>query len=500
MGLTASKPESPYAKLKEQLETLGNRHPFGDADLLRVSRCLAYLYSSNANPTFDTQQGIEDGKDGTLGSASVSLGNSFLSDWAEYCSTLPSADFSRDVVDGKFDDLLLVDPKILAFEASIKGGQSKIDSNMDKILVERQRISYIMKIIEEHVLPPDFGEIFHRRVFSPVTSDDSNGEPNAIEIDINDKTAWIKLDKFFNGISDSSMRGSRKALTSLFRCCCRSNLSKGNGMANTNTYAPAKDLIDLAYRLSLATAIYDGYMINQGQLDLKKIHDRQREMNKKEKEAAKEADAEKGIEDDEVEEDDEEEEEMIVPIFDPESLYPKDIGNSLVQSLLDYSSTSNQPASPSYGMSGPALNQSGLSSSSGNKATNRDSNMVSLNIFLTWSESVAPCLSSCLETFIHRIFFPDKPYPPSRTEFIFPNLRGRHSAFFPSPASPYLFNFASMTPSLGGAWHRLYTSDEDGLSFNRLQNSLLGYSGPTLTVIKEVEGGGIFGAYTHTAW
>jgi len=57
-----------------------------------------------------------------------------------------------------------------------------------------------------------------------------------------------------------------------------------------------------------------------------------------------------------------------------------------------------------------------------------------------------------------------------------------------------------MSPSLSGAWHRLYTSDSDGLSFNRLQNALLGYSGPTLIILKEADSGGVFGASTSTAW
>ena len=46
----------------------------------------------------------------------------------------------------------------------------------------------------------------------------------------------------------------------------------------------------------------------------------------------------------------------------------------------------------------------------------------------------------------------------------------------------------------------MFTSDDDGLSFNRLQNALLGYSGPTLILIKEIGQGGIFGAFTASPW
>ncbi len=46
---------------------------------------------------------------------------------------------------------------------------------------------------------------------------------------------------------------------------------------------------------------------------------------------------------------------------------------------------------------------------------------------------------------------------------------------------------------------RLYTSLSDGLSFNRLQNALLGYGGPTLLLIRETRGG-VFGAFTASSW
>jgi len=47
-------------------------------------------------------------------------------------------------------------------------------------------------------------------------------------------------------------------------------------------------------------------------------------------------------------------------------------------------------------------------------------------------------------------------------------------------------------------YYRLYTSASDGLSFNRLQNALLGYGGPTLILIQS--GASIFGAFTASAW
>lgn len=115
-----------------------------------------------------------------------------------------------------------------------------------------------------------------------------------------------------------------------------------------------------------------------------------------------------------------------------------------------------------------------------------------------FAESNLPVLSGSLSTFMFHVFFPEKSYPPSRTAFHFPKLLDE-STFFEQASSPLLFSFASLSSSLGGSWHRLYTSANDGLSFNRLQNALLGYGGPTLLILRST-GGGIFGAFTASPW
>ena len=76
--------------------------------------------------------------------------------------------------------------------------------------------------------------------------------------------------------------------------------------------------------------------------------------------------------------------------------------------------------------------------------------LVSKMDFLEWSEATAPLLTSTLPTFMHNVFFPEKSYPPSRTPFVFPVIPSE-SAFFDDPASPMLFAFASMSSSLGGS-------------------------------------------------
>jgi TLD len=62
----------------------------------------------------------------------------------------------------------------------------------------------------------------------------------------------------------------------------------------------------------------------------------------------------------------------------------------------------------------------------------------------------------------------------------------------------FRYVLACWTSSLNGPYLPLYNSEQDGLSFNRLQNALVGYSGPTLLVV--TAGGNMFGAFTSSKW
>lgn len=48
-------------------------------------------------------------------------------------------------------------------------------------------------------------------------------------------------------------------------------------------------------------------------------------------------------------------------------------------------------------------------------------------------------------------------------------------------------------------WHRIYSSYQDGRSFNRLEYSLLGYSGPTVVLVKTTRQE-VLGAFAAKAW
>lgn len=55
--------------------------------------------------------------------------------------------------------------------------------------------------------------------------------------------------------------------------------------------------------------------------------------------------------------------------------------------------------------------------------------------------------------------------------------------------SAHFVSLSVVTNPVQNSLYRLYTSAQDGLSFNRLSFHILGYSGPTLVVIRDTEGG-----------
>ena len=145
---------------------------------------------------------------------------------------------------------------------------------------------------------------------------------------------------------------------------------------------------------------------------------------------------------------------------------------------------------------------------------------VELTELLEWADVSCPVFSSLLPSFLWHVFFPNRPSPPSRTAFEFPRLlmpqnngdsshdgedadpqkksdvpRDDGSALL-SPSERYILACCSI--SLNGPYFPLFNSEQDGLSFNRLQNALLGYDGPTLMVIRT--GSATLGAFTASKW
>jgi len=135
---------------------------------------------------------------------------------------------------------------------------------------------------------------------------------------------------------------------------------------------------------------------------------------------------------------------------------------------------------------------------------------IELQDVLEWTEAVAPLFASILPTFLFHVLFWGRAFPPTKTAFEFPNHKAdeeeeskekedyvRLESILDS--KPRAFALACTSSSLMGPYFRLYTSAADGLSFNRILNALLGYSGPTLLIIQSTSGGE-FGAFTSHAW
>ena len=465
MGLSASSPEhgdggSGEARIRRNISHLGDRYPFGDAELLRLSRVHAYLRSTAT---------------GQRGGGRTS----FLADWAAYSC-------SYSYLHGHGGD------------GSGGGGGAEAAE------LRRNRLA-VMRAIEGQILPPGFGRRLERAAFLAASEDrewegadleeeeagGTESEAAAMAAgaeDVGDGDSWEahfiacsrrlastadpvlaaddplssagfrRLEEFLGGAADcSSRRGARPALSALFRCCSR---SEGGAPAPAPVRASAAEFLDLAYSIALASE----FLAAAG-----------------------------GSGDD----------------ADLGAYAPRRMGAAMSRSLLGYSGRLR-----GGGFHAPPTSTGPDTVSASASASGEEEGLIALDVLLEWAAQTVPCLSAALGTFLHRIAFPDRPYPPSLTPFLYPDLRGQSSAFFgggggssssssssSSSISPLLFSFACMSPSLGGSWHRLYTSESDGLSFNRLFTCLLGYGGPTLLIIREAgPAGSIFGAFTGIAW
>ncbi|KAL7516461.1 hypothetical protein ACHAWX_001475 [Stephanocyclus meneghinianus] len=120
--------------------------------------------------------------------------------------------------------------------------------------------------------------------------------------------------------------------------------------------------------------------------------------------------------------------------------------------------------------------------------------------FMTWAELMVPQLSSTLSTFVHNLLFHTKwtRHHLNFVPFEYPKLDHMSSIFVGRHCSN-LFALALTSPLMGGKWHNLYSFEYHGNSMNRLQYSILGFSGPSVMVI-ETEQGHILGAFLNTTW
>lgn len=524
----------PTMERRTRIQYLGDRYPFGDEEILRLYRCQTYLRSARHSR------------------------RSFLSDWAVYASTLPPSpnddvmDYevqSEDSIVRKYNSVDVRAERACAMgivEGRIlpSGFGRRLERSL--FLLSPDVVDYKTEsMMSSQFTPPsaayyssdddssgkgDCGCIFHPCRNASVSAHPPRRHDLLLAVMRQEETeqmSFQRLEKFMEGAAECGRRGALPALTALFKCCSRNSRggytsdmnfgrggshswvefssanSGGNCDPRSKIMANALEVLDLGYSLALAgaflQAVDDAHMTPNHSEDGSSVSENGSLSEKKSGSGGGFGSA------------------LAITRIDPDDYIPDEESTALEalsNSLLEHSANRLRcklanPYSSPFGIPPSPVTSSSSSTSSSNKhkrgwnmfggEDSTNEGMVTLDIFLEWAECHAPLLSAALSTFMHHVLFPDRPYPQSRTPFVYPNLRGWESALFEGPSSPLLFMFACMSPDLGGTWHRIYTSDSDGLSFNRLQLSLLGYGGPTLLIIKET-GGGVFGAFTRSQW
>lgn len=130
-----------------------------------------------------------------------------------------------------------------------------------------------------------------------------------------------------------------------------------------------------------------------------------------------------------------------------------------------------------------------------------ENGMVNKQNFFKWAETMAPQISSTLSTFMHNLLFHGK-MTKHRLNFVPfkpPKLDQQSAIFKGVQHPPNMFALTCTSPLIGGNWHNLYSFEYHGNSMNRLQHSILGYSGPTVVII-ETEQGHLLGGFFTAEW
>jgi hypothetical protein len=452
MGVSSSTNNDKAAE-QAFIRSLGDRYPLGDAELRKW--CWCYIALQHRSSPFSSNNG-------------------FLSSLAVW-----SAIYNKP------------GPSVSNYNAL----KERIDSS--------RKVSRAISIIEEHIFPPGLSSrivgglgLSLNNQNSPLQSPQTFPKPSSsneeifawehayysIQSIISSESISYELQDFLEGISSScGRRGSRSSLSKLFHLA---SLPNDQGRKS----ADASEVIDIAYRLAVATS----YLLRL---------------------ANAEGGADNNIED----------WKSFVPSNDATDI------QSMVGSLLN-AAKKQREREGSFGYSSyPAAGQFTTNSNSSNNTNGN--NTVYIEEFLEWAETTVPMMASSLSTFLHVLFnfFCQKNegnphrFPPGVAPLLLPTLSidqtdkkptssatpvsSPLSSFFTEANTSFdLFALASTSITLAsGQFHRLFSSEADGLSCNRLMNALIGYGGPTFIIIRSKDikgkcGAGIFGGFTYSPW
>ena len=285
----------------------------------------------------------------------------------------------------------------------------------------------------------------------------------------------VGLEDFLEGISCAcGRRGSRTSLSKLFA------IASNKAQPGRNEKVDAFRLISTAYYLALGSSYLKSVAANKG--NTKCLTD-------------------------------------FVPEDNPKVM------QSMVDSLIQSASKQRQSGGGMGGNFG--YNYAIPAPTNTESSTYDDDTTVTLEEFTTWTETQAPMIGSALPTFLHVLFTffssasdkKEQRFPPGVTPLWIPTLtveqskQTTHSSsptstFFQQSTSFDLFALSCTSLTLSaGRWHRLFSSEANGLSANRLMHSIFGYGGPTIIIIRSKDttdegkcGSGVFGAFTFTPW
>ena len=316
----------------------------------------------------------------------------------------------------------LTDIGVLTFSGRVNAGEVPPTEGTSEQTNKREEERLIlMQAIEQKVLPKGFGNRWYETAFlrdGDISDYNSLGDHNKeaehdtfqvqSSIDSNyEYTRVAKLERFFEGLSNCGRRGANETLKVLIACCqpqpappeevmsmetpdSFSPHAAGTTKQSKTVWIEPLEFVEMGYRVALATAFLQ---------------------------AAARDDEDVG---------------RFLPPEQKEDDKPNVAIQALAKSLIDNAKRRRR--------------QSQYLVSNNNAP---DTDLVNESDVLEWAESVAPLFASSLATFTHNIFFPRRPYPPSRTSFDYPRISDE-STFFCRSSSPLLFGLGCMSSSLSG--------------------------------------------------
>jgi hypothetical protein len=472
MGAASSR-ETQLANELAYIHSLGDRYPLSDAEIRKWCWCHQKLCSSAVLPLAPT----------SMQPSSLSLLSTWSAVYGDYNPYSRRSNIMKNplifrvsAANQLLDAITNVEKYILPGFSS-KIARCALGLSMKKLNSQQSQPANDDPIRSSKALTSKeemtaFEESYYS-ITSSVNECVSSGE----------KTQSQRLEDFLEGVSAScGRRGSRASLSKIFAIACSSG---GSIEVGRSTKAEASIIIHVAYCLALAASYLKG-AASQIRLGGK----------------------------------------VSCQDFIPRE-NPKEM-QAMVDSLI--SSAKNRHVEERLGGDFGFCYSSSTITNDAHSATGGDGTAISLEEFLKWAETEAPMIGSALPTFLHVLFAFFTPaglddgkepsFPPGVTPLWIPTLTIDHnpltvysspsSTFFPAPASSSFDLFALSCTSLtlaSGRWHRLFSSDANGLSSNRLMYSILGYGGPTIILVRSKDTSdkvkcvsGVFGAYTYTPW